>query len=93
MKEQDAFFNWLQMHIVAEARPDDGAAKETLDFFEMILTEDHRVSGLDVEIAEERDLVVIRYVQQGEAKSVQFDLESAAKLLEDIRSNPVYNNQ
>ncbi|MGG1553094.1 hypothetical protein [Paenibacillus ferrarius] len=93
MKEQDAFFNWLQMHIVAEARPDDGAAKETLDFFEMILTEDHGVSGLDVEIAEERDLVVIRYVQQGEAKSVQFDLESAAKLLEDIRSNPVYNNQ
>ncbi|MGG1514900.1 hypothetical protein ABE504_05775 [Paenibacillus oryzisoli] len=93
MKEQDAFFNWLQMHIVAEARPDDGAAKETLDFFQVILTEDHGVTELDVEITESSDLAIIRYVQRGEAKTVQFDLESAAKLLEDIRSNPVYNNQ
>ena len=35
MKLQDAFFNWLQMHIVSQARPDDEAAKERLIFLHL----------------------------------------------------------
>ena len=33
MRLDDALFNWLQIQIVAEARPDDNAAAETRDFF------------------------------------------------------------
>ncbi len=33
MNLQDTLFNWLQISIVAEARPEDGAARETKDFF------------------------------------------------------------
>ncbi|WP_313779628.1 hypothetical protein [Paenibacillus larvae] len=32
MKLQDALLNWLQIYIVAEARPDDGAAVQTKQF-------------------------------------------------------------
>ncbi len=38
MNLQDTLFNWLQISIVAEARPEDGAARETKDFFRAHLT-------------------------------------------------------
>jgi hypothetical protein len=88
---QDALFNWLQMKIVSEARPDDGAAKETLDFFHVILEEDHQLSGFGVQHLDET-MYTISFVQDGTSKKQMFDRESAEKLLEDINSNPKYNN-
>ncbi|NOV03443.1 hypothetical protein [Paenibacillus planticolens] len=93
MNLQDTFFNWLQMHIVSEARPSDEAAQETLDFFAMILQEDHGVSH--VELVDESDpmKIHISYEREG-MKSIQsFDREAAEKLLDDINANPIYNNQ
>ncbi|MBD0379150.1 hypothetical protein [Paenibacillus sedimenti] len=92
MKLQDALFNWLQMEIVTEARPDDEAARETRDFFALILEEDHSVSNFYI-IQEDSPAIFIAYEQEGIGKKQQFDRESAEKLLEDINSNPKYNNQ
>jgi hypothetical protein len=89
---QDALFNWLQMTIVAEARPEDHAAKETQQFFEQILREDHGLSDFHIEQKDETRLH-IRFEQDGESKKQMFDRESSEKLLEDILSNPKYNEQ
>lgn len=93
MKLQDAFFNWLQMHIVQQARPDDEAAKETLDFFALILREDHGVSQLEIVDEADRMKIHIAYRQDGIQHKQSFDREAAEKLLDDINSNPIYNNQ
>ena len=38
MKLTDALFNWLQIRIVGDARPRDRSARDTVQFFEQILT-------------------------------------------------------
>lgn len=93
MKLGDAFFNWMQMHIVSQARPEDEAAKETLDFFALILREDHGVSKLEILPEIDETKIWIGYEQEGEYHKHCFDRESAEKLLDDINSNPIYNNQ
>jgi hypothetical protein len=87
---QDALFNWLQMKIVSDARPEDGAAKETLDFFWIILAEDHHLSDIEVGI-EDGEKLFVQYVVNGESKKQIFDRERAEQLLTDINSNPKYN--
>jgi hypothetical protein len=89
---QDALYNWLQMAIVAEARPEDQAAKETQQFFEQILREDHGLSDFQIEQKDET-MLYIHFEQDGKSKKQMFDRESSEKLLEDIRSNPKYNEQ
>lgn len=90
MNLQDALYNWLQIHIVAEGRPDDNAAKDTLAFFEQILEEDHHLS--DVRIASvDESLITVQFGQDGRTMSRQFPRDAAEQLLADIRSNPKYN--
>ncbi|MFS0839590.1 hypothetical protein [Paenibacillus sp. 1P03SA] len=90
MTLQDALFNWLQILIVAEARPLDEAARKTADFFEEILREDHGLSEFEKTEADEHRLR-IDYVREGEKQSAFFDREQAQRLLADIDSNPKYN--
>ncbi|MDB5052298.1 MAG: hypothetical protein JWM44_348 [Bacilli bacterium] len=87
---QDALFNWLQMKIVSDARPDDGAAKETLDFFAQILSEDHKLTRFDVSDKDET-MIYIQFETDGTSKRQMFDRERAEQLLTDINSNPKYN--
>lgn len=93
MNLQDTFFNWLQKHVVHQARPDDEAAKETLDFFALILHEDHGVRHVELVKEEDRRMIHIAYEQEGDRRIQSFDREAAEKLLDDINSNPIYNNQ
>ncbi|PZE22674.1 hypothetical protein [Paenibacillus xerothermodurans] len=90
MRLEDALFNWLQIKIVAEARTDDRAAEDTRLFFEEILREDHAVSSIETHA--DRATVYIDYKVDGEQKQLRFDKEAAEQLLEDINSNPKYNN-
>jgi hypothetical protein len=89
---QDALFNWLQMALVSEARPEDHAAQETRGFFEQILREDHGLTHFHIEHIDET-MLHVHYELDGASKKQMFDRESAEKLLEDIRSNPKYNEQ
>lgn len=90
MRQQDALFNWLQMQLVAQARPDDRAAVETRDFFAQILTEDHRLHSFGIASADESAFLV-EYEVEGETFTQRFDRELAEQLLADINSNPKYN--
>ncbi|WP_409341283.1 hypothetical protein [Paenibacillus sp. MBLB4367] len=89
MTLQDALFNWLQIKIVSEARPDDQAAKETLDFFEQILTEDHKLTSFRI-AAQDATMVHVQFEADGKSKKQLFDLEHSRQLLVDIESNPKY---
>ncbi|MBP1156302.1 MULTISPECIES: hypothetical protein [unclassified Paenibacillus] len=89
MKLQDALFNWLQISIVAEARPEDHAAAETRDFFEVILREDHHLTRFSY--TSDNSVYRIQYETAEEHRTQEFDRESAEQLLEDINSNPKYN--
>lgn len=90
MKLQDALFNWLQIKTVSDARPDDHSAKETLSFFEVILTEDHKLVSFEVTHTDDT-MIHIRYETDGKTKTQMFQRELVEKLLEDINSNPKYN--
>jgi hypothetical protein len=90
MKLQDALLNWLQIYIVAEARPDDGAAVQTKQFFEQILQEDHHLTEFHVALKDE-EYIQVDYVRDGELFSQQFDRAFSEKLLIDINSNPKYS--
>ena len=91
MTLKDALFNWLQIKLVAEARPDDRAARDTLDFFEEILREDHQLAGF--RIAEKNDTsILVEYETGGQVKQIPFDRELAGQLLDGIRLNPKYGD-
>lgn len=90
MKLQDALFNWVQIKIAADARPDDAAAKETAEFFEMVLREDHQIDT--IAISQKDDTMIhVRYETEGKSKVQMFDRESVEQLLQDINANPKYN--
>lgn len=90
MRLEEALFNWLQIQLVAEARPEDRAAKETVRFFEEILTEDHGVSELAVS-AQDTTMIHVRYTVNGKTKMQMFDREQAEQLFTDIDANPKYH--
>jgi len=89
VKLQDALFNWLQIKLVEDARPFDRAAKETREFFEQILREDHRLTAFGIE-GEDETMIHVRYEVDGVSKKQMFDRELAGQLLESIQSNPKY---
>ncbi|MBW7473675.1 hypothetical protein K0T92_02820 [Paenibacillus oenotherae] len=90
MRLDDALFNWLQIQIVAEARPDDGAAIDTRDFFLQILTEDHGLANVAVDKVDDT-MIYVRYEREGRSKVQMFPREAGEQLLSDIDANPKYN--
>ncbi len=89
MKLQDALYNWLQIRVVADARPEDQSALATAAFFQEILTEDHRVSAL--EYGKEGDSYWLRCVADGTEINQRYDAETVESLLEAIQNEPKYN--
>lgn len=92
MKLEDALFNWLQIKVVSDARPNDSAAQETVRFFHEILMEDHNVTDLSVE-GSDATMYRLRFQVEGKSKLQMFDREAVDKLLTDIQSEPRYNEQ
>ncbi|WP_199618833.1 hypothetical protein [Paenibacillus alkalitolerans] len=91
MNFQDALYNWLQIRLVADARPGDGAAVETERFFADILKEDHGLEQFTIGNADET-MYYVHYVKEGKKKVQMYDREAAEQLLADINSNPKYND-
>ncbi|WP_226658475.1 hypothetical protein [Pseudalkalibacillus hwajinpoensis] len=91
MNLQDTMYNWLSIKVVANERQDDQAAQDTYAFFLEILTEDHQVSDLDVEVSQE--YYVVRYRQNGKEDSKKFPVELIEALLTSIENEPKYNHQ
>ncbi len=89
MQLKDALFNWLQIQVVQDARPSDRSARDTAQFFEEMLHDDHGVEQLEKQ--KEGNQYVVRYQQSGEKKEEKFPKEIAEKLLQDILAEPKYN--
>jgi hypothetical protein len=87
---EDALFNWLQIKNVAEARPEDISAKNTVDFFGEILREDYKLSNIRMESLGD-DLLQVWYDLDGVTHKKSFDREMTEQLLHDINANPRYN--
>ncbi|CAM4144220.1 hypothetical protein L1N85_12970 [Paenibacillus alkaliterrae] len=90
MKLEDALFNWLQIRLVADARPDDNAAMDTVNFFAEILSEDHGLTHFEISKIDD-SMVHVRYDKEGRSKLQLYPREAAEQLLSDIESNPKYN--
>jgi len=88
MKLDDSIFNWLQIAVVYEARPEDLSAKETAEFFRQILKEDHNIS----QIRYERDpfQYTVIFNKDGKEEKKTFDSMFIDKLIEDIEKEPKY---
>jgi hypothetical protein len=90
MKLDDALFNWLQIKLVADARPSDEAAKETELFFREILTEDHGLDEFSVSHVD-NTMCYVSFTKEDKKKTQMYDRQAAEQLLIDINSNPKYN--
>ncbi|MFD2612777.1 hypothetical protein [Paenibacillus gansuensis] len=90
MNLQDTLFNWLQIKLVCNARPEDRAAAETRDFFELMLREDHHVGKYEIERMDDT-MVYVVYETGDSRKKKLIDREEAFRLLHDITENPKYN--
>jgi hypothetical protein len=90
LRLEDALFNWLQIQLVAEQRPDDRAAADTRDFFLEILTDDHGVTDLLVHKTDDT-MIHVKYVKDDRTKLQLYPREAAEQLLTDINQNPKYN--
>ncbi len=89
MRMENALFNWLQIHVASKARPDDRAAKKTADFFYEMLVEDHHLQ--DVEAEADDTTYTVRYTLNGETETKRYPREVVEQLLQDIESEPRYN--
>lgn len=89
MKLEDALFNWLQIKVVSEARPNDRSAKDTLNFFTDIISEDHQVTQM--EYSKDATMYTLRYTV-GDARKLQmYPIELVEQLLEAIENEPKFN--
>jgi hypothetical protein len=80
----DALFYWLQMKWVSSARPDDGAARETLLFFAQILSEDHELTSYEVSSVDAGKVHVTYAKIDGSTRTVWFDREAVEQLNRDM---------
>lgn len=89
MKLEDALFNWLQIKVVADARPNDRSAVDTLEFFTEILNEDHHISGLSC--TKDATMYTLRFTVDEKTKTQMYDREAVEQLLVAIENEPKFN--
>lgn len=83
---QDTLYNWLTIKVVAEARPDDKSAHDTMKLFEGILLEDHKLSNIIV--SKEDPMYYVEYEKDEERHKVRFPIELIDVMLEQIKNEP-----
>ncbi|NHC42901.1 hypothetical protein G6549_23680 [Bacillus sp. MM2020_1] len=82
---QDTLYNWLTIKVVCDARPDDTAAKDTLNLFEEMIADLH-LSNL---VVTKDDLMYYVSYQQGEeTKKARFPQELIEVMLKQINQDP-----
>lgn len=86
MDIEKAIFNWLQIAVVYEARPDDPAAKETEEFFREILTKDHQIEKITYERGPFN--YIVTFEKEGREEKKPFASSTIEKLIEDIENEP-----
>lgn len=83
---QDAIYNWLTIKVVYDQRPDDTAAKDTVELFDQILKEDHHVE--DLTFTRDEEMYLVNYSINGEAKTHRFPTELIEVMINQINQEP-----
>ncbi|MDR7076432.1 hypothetical protein J2Y03_001435 [Neobacillus niacini] len=83
---QDALYNWLSIKVVCDARPEDTAARETLDLFDGIIKDEHHLTNILVTTDEV--MYYVSYTHEGESKKTRFPRELIEVMLNQINQEP-----
>jgi len=89
MKREDALINWLQIQVVADARPTDQSALSTAAFFHQLLQEDHLCSELGYK--KEDGWYVLSGLSESGPWENRYPVEMVESLLIAIESEPKFN--
>lgn len=84
MRLTDALFYWLQLRLLADARPGDTAAKESLDWFARVLAEDHGLTSFEITSMDDDKIHMTYTVREEAPRTVWFDREAAEQLMRDL---------
>jgi hypothetical protein len=83
---QDALYNWLSIKVVCDVRPEDTAAKETLDLFDEIIKDEHQLTN--IEITKDDVMYYVSYTHEGESKKTRFPRDLIEVMLNQINQEP-----
>jgi hypothetical protein len=83
---QDALYNWLSIKVVCDARPDDTAARETLDLFDDIIKNEQHLTNIEVKTDDV--MYYVTYIYEGESKKTRFPRELIEVMLKQINQEP-----
>ncbi|RXT14978.1 hypothetical protein EIZ39_01855 [Ammoniphilus sp. CFH 90114] len=78
--------NWLQLWLVVEQRPQDEAARVSMEHVAEVLNQNFQVSI--VEVAKEANHYAIKYTKDGSDHTERYNQQSAEALLSFINENP-----
>lgn len=82
---QDTLYNWLTIKVVCDARPDDTAAKDTLNLFEEMLAD---LNLSNIEVTTDVVMYYVSYQQGDETKKTRFPRELIEVMLQQINQEP-----
>jgi hypothetical protein len=82
---QDTLYNWLTIKVVCDARPDDTAARDTLNLYEEMLAD---LNLSDIEITTDVVMYYVSYQQGEETKKTRFPRELIEVMLNQINQEP-----
>jgi hypothetical protein len=86
MSLQDKLYNWLTIKVVVEARPEDTAAKDTMNMFEQLLAEENGIQSPEVTMDE--DMYYIEVNTNENQKTYRFPRELIEVMLDQISNEP-----
>lgn len=83
---QDALYNWLSIKVVADARSEDQAARDTSEMFFEMLQRDHHIEN--VEIEKDDIMYLVRFVQGNDTKQMKFPIELIDVMINQMEEEP-----
>lgn len=83
---QDALYNWLSIKVVCDARPEDTAARETLELFEDIINNEHHLT--DIDVTTDEMMYYVSYQYEGETKKTRFPRDLIEVMINQINQEP-----
>lgn len=83
---QDAVYNWLSIKLVADDRPDDRSAQDTVAFFRQLLRDEHHIE--DIEYQRLEDMYYVICHTSTEQRDFRYPLELIDCMNDTIKSEP-----
>jgi len=86
MSLQDKLYNWLTIKVVVDARPEDTAARDTMNMFEQLLADENGIESPEVTMDEDMYYIEVKTVEQ--QKKYRFPRELIEVMLNQISDEP-----